>query len=205
MGINLQEEDLLASCRRNPAKRAILLYSGGLDSTLLLHEKTPSLALFLRYGQRHLKEFWKAKENCDSLGIPLIERSVELTGGVASDGDAFICPVRNLVFLGIAANVAVQQSCDEILIGCNKTDKELFPDCRLGFLEFVRHAIKGSGYELRVEGPLLNSSKEEIGRRAVKLGITSEQVWSCYAGGDEPCGECVACKESPFMSNDQDK
>lgn len=191
-------EDLLADCRRKQAMNPLLLYSGGLDSTVLLYELRPAIALFISYGQRHAKEYWSARQHCEALGIPLMVRKIDLDGGVASDGDAFICPVRNLVFLSIAANVAIAEGCDQITIGCNLTDKKLFPDCRPGFLEYVRHAIMGSGYDLRVEAPLVTADKEEIGQRARALGIDPASVWSCYAGGEEPCGECVACQASPF-------
>jgi 7-cyano-7-deazaguanine synthase len=202
MGINLQHEDIdmLANAQRKPAKKSLLLYSGGLDSTVLLYELRPALALFISYGQRHQKEYDKAKEHCEKLGITLLDRKIELAGGVADEGEAFICPIRNLVFLSLAANLAIEHDCNQITIGCNLTDKELFPDCRPGFLEYVRHAIISSGYDLRVEAPFIMVDKAEIGERAKKIGITPESVWSCYKGGDEPCGECVACEENPFFS-----
>jgi len=187
---------MLAGCRRMPPKSPLLLYSGGLDSTVLLYDVMPAAALFLRYGQTHSKEYDWAKWHCGKKKIPLhvitlpTLQGSSLTGGVGT----FIVPCRNLIFLAIAANWAVAHGHDQITIGANATDRDLFPDCRLGFLEYVRHAIKGSGYEMRVEAPLLDMTKKDIADRAKFLGIKRSMVWSCYAGGAKPCGECAACK-----------
>lgn len=189
--------DLLAKVRRQPAKSPLLLYSGGLDSTVLLYEMRPAVAVFCYYGQRHAVEIFKAQDHCKALGIPLVElRPGKLQGSTLTYGREgnFIVPVRNLVLLSVAANYAVAHGHDQITIGANATDRDLFPDCRAGFLEYVRHAIMASGYEMRVEAPLLNLTKQEIAEKAKILGITRDSVWWCYEGGDEPCGECQACK-----------
>jgi 7-cyano-7-deazaguanine synthase len=188
--------DLLASCRRKPAKSPILLYSGGLDSTVLLYEMRPAAAVFFDYGQTHTKEKEKAKWHCGKLAIPFhiitlpTLQGSSLTGGTGT----FIVPARNLIFLAMAANFAIARGHDQITIGANASDRDLFPDCRLGFLEYVRHAILDSGYELRIEAPLLYMTKHEIAQRARVLGVKRSMVWSCYAGGEEPCGACQACK-----------
>ena len=188
--------DMLAGCRQEPAKSPLLLYSGGLDSTVLLYNMKPPAAIFINYGQTHSKEYDKAKWHCLRLKIPLhVLNLPPLQGSSLTGGDgSFIVPCRNLIFLAMAANWAVAHGHDQITIGANAADRDLFPDCRLGFLEYVRHAIKGSGYELRVEAPLLNMNKKDIAYRAKFLGVKRSMVWSCYAGGDKPCGKCQACK-----------
>lgn len=177
-------------------KSKLLLYSGGLDSTVLLYEMRPAVALFCDYGQTHAKEKEKAKWHCDKLAIPFHVLTLPPLQGSSLTGceGTFIVPARNLIFLAVAANFAIANGHDEINIGANATDRDLFPDCRLGFLEYVRHAIKGSGYEMRVEAPLLNMTKSDIAERAITLGIRRSTVWWCYTGGQKPCGECGSCK-----------
>jgi 7-cyano-7-deazaguanine synthase len=188
--------DMLVGCRRAPAKSPLLLYSGGLDSTVLLYEMRPAACVFFDYGQTHAKEKDKARWHCDKKRIPFHVLTLPpLQGSSLTGGNGtFIVPVRNLIFLALAANFAIANGHDQITIGANATDRDLFPDCRLGFLENVRLAITGSGYDLRVEAPLLNMTKSDIAERAITLGIRRSSVWSCYAGGDVPCGVCGACK-----------
>jgi 7-cyano-7-deazaguanine synthase len=192
----MNKPDMLAGCRRKPAKSPILLYSGGLDSTVLLYEMRPSAALFFDYGQTHSKEFDKAQWHCWKKKIPLhVLKLPKLQGSsLTGSNGTFIVPARNLIFLAHAANYAIANGHDQITLGANATDRDLFPDCRLGFLEYVRHAILGSGYELRVEAPLLDLTKAEIAKKAKFYGIKRSMVWWCYAGGDKPCGECGSCK-----------
>jgi len=193
---SLAPVDMLANCRRKPAKSPILLYSGGLDSTVLLYEMLPAAALFFDYGQTHIKEKEKAQWHCWKKKIPFhVLKLPPLQGSSLTGGSGtFIVPARNLIFLALAANFAIANGHDQITIGANATDRDLFPDCRLGFLEYVRHAISGSGYELRVEAPLLSMTKTDIAKRAKFFGIKRTMVWWCYAGGNQPCGECGSCK-----------
>lgn len=190
-------EDLLAECRRKPAARPVLLYSGGLDSTVLLYERKPAACLFFSYGQKHMVELFRAQDHCKSLGVPLVElRLPRLEGSTLTHGRTGNCvvPARNLVFLAVAANYAIAHDHDEVLIGCNRTDRDLFPDCRKGFLEYVRHAVIASGHDLMLSAPYLDLTKRDLAQKARALGIARDSVWTCYNGGEEPCGECLACK-----------
>ena len=180
--------------------RALLLYSGGLDSTVLLHKMRPARALFFSYGQRHLKERTFAQDHCKKLGIRLVEISLPklkgslLTGEGNGDGNgSWVVPARNLTFLAVAANYAVARGFSHIIMGCNKDDHAMFGDCRAEFFEMVGRALERSDTPLRLELPLVNHTKKQIRDKAQHLGISATSIWSCYAGLSEPCGNCPAC------------
>ena len=66
------------------------------------------------------------------------------------------------------------------------------PDCSQAFVEAMNRAIvEGTGGELRLEAPFVTWSKADIVRAGLALGIPYELTWSCYEGGDEPCGICA--------------
>lgn len=176
--------------------KKLLLYSGGMDSTLVLYQQKPDECLFLAYGQAHLKEWWFAKKHCEitktpitRLELPKLQGST-LTGG----GGTCVVPARNLVFLSIAANYAEANGFDEILLGCNKDDHADFPDCRSDFWISIHHLLKQMEMGVILRVPLINFTKKKIMRELALIGVDKDETWSCYAGSDKPCGKCEACK-----------
>lgn len=196
-------------------RRPLLLYSGGLDSTVVLHQTKPERALFFNYGQRHKKEQGFAQEHCKQLDIRLVEiRLPKLEGSLLTDSEgesrveesvgadrrqhdpppgSWVVPARNLTFLAVAANYAASRGFDALVMGCNRDDFEMFGDCREGFFEFVGRALEESDAPLALEFPLINKTKEQIRDTARQLGISLKSVWSCYWGMEKPCGTCPAC------------
>jgi len=205
-------------------KKAVVLLSGGLDSTTALYwAKTKGyapVALSVRYGQRHVRELRAARAVARRAGAPLREVALSLpwlggssltnkkmklpeialakigTGGVPST----YVPGRNTMFLALAASLADAIGASAIVIGANALDYSGYPDCRPPFLDaFSKVARLGTrrgaeGGALTVLAPLLHLDKKGVVRLAAKVGAPLSLTWSCYAGGARPCGKCDSCQ-----------
>jgi 7-cyano-7-deazaguanine synthase len=86
-----------------------------------------------------------------------------------------------------------------IFFGANIQDYSGYPDCRPEFLEAFSEVISrgtragAEGHQIKILAPLLKMSKKEIVSLGLALGVPFEKTWSCYQGGDFPCGECDSC------------
>lgn len=81
---------------------------------------------------------------------------------------------------------------EAVVIGCNRDDAELYPDCREMFLDalgdfLIRH-------QTPLLAPLVSCTKAQVVKHALRLGVPVHETWSCYAGQMEPCGTCGACQ-----------
>ena len=108
-------------------------------------------------------------------------------------------PARNSIFLAVALGVAEARDLDAVWIGVNAIDYSGYPDCRPEFIEAFR-GVAATGQKRGVEGnpiairsPLIRSTKAEIVTMGHELGAPLALTWSCYQGGDTPCGVCDAC------------
>ncbi len=108
-------------------------------------------------------------------------------------------PARNSIFLAVALGVAEARGLDAVWIGVNAIDYSGYPDCRPEFIEAFR-GVAATGQKRGVEGdpiairtPLIETTKAEIVELGVELGAPLGLTWSCYQGGDTPCGQCDAC------------
>jgi 7-cyano-7-deazaguanine synthase len=199
--------------------KAVVLLSGGLDSTVCLAQAAADgcevTALSFRYGQRHSRELESAAAVCGRYGAEhmvididlssyrsaLTRRDMEVPmGRGASSGipDTYV-PARNIVFLSVAAGLAESISAERIYIGINAVDYSGYPDCRPEFLE-AYEAMLSKGTKAGVEGspvkicaPLLRMSKADIVRLGARLGAPLGLTWSCYSGGERACGRCDSC------------
>ena len=179
--------------------KTLLLFSGGLDSTYLLHEllaKHEVVCLSFIYGQPHAdKELTAAKAITDKLGVEHLFEKLDfpfLKQDMA--GDNPVVPNRNMIFLAVAGAIAEVHKCTAIHIGCTQSDYEFFPDCRPAFLRRANEAML-SANGIHVVAPLVGRTKADIVQTGKSHNIDWNETWSCYAGRDEPCGECLACKE----------
>lgn len=197
-------------------KNVVVLHSGGLDSTVcLLLAKARGhkvISLGVDYNQTHRIELDYAEKQCVSNDIerkiikvswdkpvrviPMNRSIDEIRNGVSS---AFL-PGRNGIFLMLAMAQAASLKADEMWTGINSIDFSGYPDCTPKFVNSFRKmlklAIPGGA---KLVAPLQLKSKPQIGRMAKKLGLKSEDTWSCYrpritSTGLSPCGECDACK-----------
>lgn len=194
-------------------KKATVLLSGGIDSTTLLHmlrlDGVACDAVSFLYKQMHAKEIGYAQGTATRLGVahtvielPNIFAQSALLGDKAmptghyTDASmrATVVPNRNMVFLAIAASLALQTGSDAVAIAAHADDFGTYPDCRPTFIEAMRSAIAVCDYKpLELVTPYINWRKREIVALGRSMGIDYEQTWSCYAGGEVPCGECGAC------------
>lgn len=202
--------------------RAVVLLSGGLDSTtaaaMARREGWELYALTLRYGQVHSAELDAARRVAAALGVVRhVELSVDLSafGGSALVGDGVIpkdqlgeagipstyVPARNTVFLSLALAWAEVLGAERIVIGVNALDYSGYPDCRPEFIaafEYLASLATKAGVEgrpLRLYTPLQQLSKAGIIRLGLELGVDYALTHSCYDPDSEgrPCGHCDSC------------
>ena len=192
--------------------KALLLFSGGMDSTFLLHELTKekvgtgirkslnpvkeTVCLSFIYGQPHAdKELSAAKAITDKLGVEHLFEKLAFPflrhdmAGANPD-----VPNRNAIFITVSAAIAQVNKCDAIYIGCTQSDYDTFPDCRPAFLRSIDEAMT-LAVGIRVIAPLVGLTKSNIVEKGKEQQIDWTATWSCYAGKDEPCGKCAACNE----------
>ena len=197
--------------------KAILIYSGGLDSTTLLHEYRSSieLALTFDYGAKHnAKEIACAIENCKELGVrhlilplafigqyfrsDLLLNGGEIPEGSYDDGNmhSTVVPFRNGIMLSVAVGLAESNDLDTVLIANHAGDHAIYPDCRPAFIDAMDRAAEAGTYNgVRIVSPYVHLTKRDIALRGHALGIDYAKTWSCYKGGDIHCGACGTCTE----------
>ena len=206
-----------------PRPRAIVLLSGGLDSTTCLAiaraEGFDAYALSVEYGQRHAAELAAARRVAAALGaIDHRVAHVDLGqfGGSALTDPALAVPVdgvaggipityvpaRNTIMLSIALAWAEVLGADDIYVGVNAVDYSGYPDCRPAYIDafekMANLATKAGveGHRLRIHAPLIDLSKADIVRRGAALGVDYGLTVSCYQAADDgaACGLCDACR-----------
>ena len=197
--------------------RALLVYSGGLDSTTLLYEYKDSIALAVTfdYGSKHnAREIACAKENCKRLGIkhlviPLgfigqyFKSDLLLSGGEIPEGNyaeenmkSTVVPFRNGIMLSVAAGLAESYGLDTVLLANHSGDHAIYPDCRPAFVEAMDAAVRAGTYEgIRVVSPYCDITKRDIAFRGKAIGLDYSLTYSCYKGGEKHCGKCGTCTE----------
>ena len=201
-------------------KKAIVLFSGGLDSTTVLHhaisEGYKCLALTIDYNQRHNYEIQSSQNYLNHYDIDGLIFKIDLTqiGGsaltdekidvpIATDDEIPITyvPARNTIFLSIASAYAEKHNIYDIFIGVNQIDYSGYPDCRPEFIKSIQTSINlgtksgVNGSDIRINTPLINMSKKEIIKYGYNLGIDYSKTVSCYQLDNEgrACGKCDAC------------
>lgn len=189
------------------------------------------LALSVYYGQVHAKELEAARKIADYYGVTMktldlavifAESDCSLLAGSGRDIPresyarqlrhtkgkpvSTYVPFRNGLFLSSAASMALSHGCGVIYYGAHKDDAagNAYPDCSADFHEAMNRAVYlGSGSQLRVEAPFVGMNKAEIVAKGLELGVPYKLTWSCYEGGDEPCGSCGTCldRAAAFEAN----
>ncbi|HEY6624404.1 MAG TPA: 7-cyano-7-deazaguanine synthase QueC [Acidimicrobiales bacterium] len=183
----------------------------------------PLLAVSLDYGQRHRNELdhaagvaghYRAEHlivrldtsawggsalTDDSIAVPTTSAAARADGRTDEGIPVTYVPARNSIFLAVALGVAEARQLDAVWIGVNAIDYSGYPDCRPEFIEAFR-GVAATGQKRGVEGnpvriatPLIELTKAEIVRLGIELDAPLYLTWSCYQGGDRPCGVCDAC------------
>lgn len=197
----------------------LAVYSGGLDSTVMLKLLASrgelKEAVCFDYGQRHSKEMQFAKMNCDELGIPLKVINLKNIGDVFADnaltcdkldvpeGDyadenmkTTVVPNRNMVMLSIAAARAIATDCDSLAYAAHGGDHAIYPDCRTEFADAMQNALALCHYTpIKLLRPFIDMNKADIVKLGAKLGVDFNKTWSCYCGRELHCGKCGTCLE----------
>lgn len=204
-------------------KKAVVLLSGGLDSSTVLSmakaQDFECYCLSFAYGQKHSAELEYAKNIADSMGAAqhrIATIDIGAFGGSAlTDDDIEVpdaseagdeipvtyVPARNTVFLSYALGWAEVLGSSDIFIGVNAVDYSGYPDCRPEFIkafEAMANLATRAGVEgatLRIHSPLIDLTKGEIIQRGTALGVDYSQTVSCYrlSASGEACGECDSC------------
>jgi 7-cyano-7-deazaguanine synthase len=203
-------------------KKAVILFSGGLDSTTCLAiaeaEEYLCYALSFDYGQKHCVELEVAKRvaammqvkehKIVSLGLGEIGGSALTDKKISVEdhkGDNEIpltyVPARNTVFLAIALGWAEVLGAFDIFIGANYIDYSGYPDCRPEYLHAFENVAKLAtkagveGGHYTIHAPLLHLSKAQIIQQGMKLGVDYSKTLSCYRASLDglACGKCDSC------------
>lgn len=205
-------------------KAVVLLSGGLDSATTLAiarHEGFECYALSFAYGQRHAIELEAAARLAQALGAAghrVAHIDLRIFGGSALTADIAVpkhrgnteigtgipityVPARNTIFLSFALAWAEVLGAADIFLGVNALDYSGYPDCRPEFYDAVTETIRlgskvGTAYNvpIRIEAPIITMSKADIVRYGTELGAPLELTWSCYAGGDTPCGACDSCE-----------
>ena len=203
-------------------KKAVVLLSGGLDSATVAAQAQVDgydvIALSLFYGQRHERELEAAKAIVQALKIQehhLLNVNLAQWGGSSLTDTSLAVPIeetasdvipstyvpgRNTVFISIALSLAEAKQAEAIYLGINAVDYSGYPDCRPEYLAAFQTLAQLSskagieGHAPRLVAPLVMDSKVDIVHRALRLGVPIELTWSCYQGGEVPCGVCDSCR-----------
>ncbi len=199
-------------------QKAVVIYSGGMDSFTLLNKVVKEgydvYPLTFNYGQKHVKEVEVAQTVCEQLNLPLkildisaintLMQSSSLVGNEAIPEGHYesesmkstVVPNRNMILLSLAIAYGVDIKAGKVYYGAHSGDHAIYPDCRPEFVQKMNDVAGIANYEhVSIETPYLNSSKGEILKDGLNMGLTYENTWTCYNGREKACGKCGACVE----------
>ena len=189
-------------------------------------------ALNMLYGQKHDREIQSAVAVAQYYGVPYYEMDLSAVMeysdcpllkhsnkeikhmsygdqlkemGGSGTVDTYV-PFRNGLFLSAAASFALSIGADEVYYGAHADDAagSAYPDCSLSFATAMNNVMQeGSGGKVRLVAPFIDMTKAEVVRAGLLLNAPYQLTWSCYEGGEEPCGKCGTCidRAKAFAAN----
>lgn len=197
----------------------VLIYSGGLDSTVLLYqlisEGRTVEALSVDYGQRHFAELNAARTIAQAWKVPittvrvspsdmLFQGSSQTDAGVPVPHGHYanesmrktVVPNRNMIMLSLAAARAISIKAKCVAYGAHAGDHAIYPDCRGDFVEAMGTAFALCNWNtVELYAPFVTWKKWQIVQLGYPLGVPFAKTWSCYEGGTVHCGRCGTCVE----------
>lgn len=198
-------------------KDSLLILSGGMDSTTMLHDYADRIALAVTfdYGSNHnAREIECARWQCERLGIELVKVNLDFIGrlfnsSLLGGADAIpegnyddenmrstVVPFRNGIMLAAAAGLAESRGLRTLMLANHGGDHAIYPDCRAGFVEAMSRAISEGTYEhITIFAPYTGLTKGQIAALGKELGVDYGRTYSCYKGGARHCGRCGTCRE----------
>ena len=198
---------------------AIVVFSGGMDSTTLLHYvKNKGYNVYgisFYYGQRHDKElefaeYWGTQICKDwkkvdiSFMTELASNSALIDKNIAMPHEHYnhenqkitVVANRNMIMLSIAIAWAENLEINKVFFGPHGNDKAIYPDCRQEFVQALSKASKlGTYSQVEVLAPFVTIHKYEIAKIGCELGLDYTKTWTCYEGLAKHCGKCATCQE----------
>lgn len=205
-------------------EKAVILLSGGLDSSTVLYQAQADgcecYALSFDYQQRHQRELEAARQIAQAAGVTqkivsfdlglwggsaLTDRAIEVPQNRRSEEMASSIPItyvpaRNTIFLSFALAYAEAISAQRVYLGVNALDYSGYPDCRPDYIEAMQKVFAlgtkqgREGSPIAIVTPLIDLKKTEIIQLGNQLKVPWEKTWSCYQGGEKPCGVCDSCQ-----------
>lgn len=179
------------------------------------------IALSVYYGQKHDKEIEASKKIAEYYGVKRIEMDLskifdksdcsllkhstqdipeksykEQVSEAGGKPVSTYVPFRNGLFLSCAVVVAISNKCDFVYYGAHADDAagSAYPDCSEEFQCAISEAVWiGSGHQVKIVAPFISKNKTEVIKKGIELGVPYEFTWSCYEGGEKPCGKCGTC------------
>ncbi|MBR4555421.1 MAG: 7-cyano-7-deazaguanine synthase QueC [Ruminococcus sp.] len=187
------------------------------------HGRENVLALSIYYGQKHDKELEAARNVAEYYGVrrqtldlaaifagsdcsllkgseenvPMESYADQLSKTDGKPVSTYV-PFRNGLFIASAASIALSNGCSLIYYGAHSDDAagNAYPDCSDRFNNAMNEAVfTGSGGQLSIKAPFVGLTKADVVKLGSELGVPFELTWSCYEGGDKPCGTCGTCRD----------
>ncbi|HOJ34026.1 MAG TPA: 7-cyano-7-deazaguanine synthase QueC [Candidatus Hydrogenedentes bacterium] len=204
---------------------AVVLLSGGMDSSCLIHYvakrllRRPVYALSFFYRQRHRRELECAQYQANLVGASHQIVDIAFLGDLVKSGTSLVeqgtpvpdltevqvedrdqpptyVPNRNMILLSLAAAFAEAHGATEVYYGAQANDEYGYWDCTPAFLDAINRVLAlNRRTPVRVCAPFVRMSKAESLRIGLELGVDYSHTWSCYRGGEVPCGTCPTCVE----------
>ena len=199
--------------------RALVLFSGGLDSTVLAtqmkKDAEETRLLSIDYGQRHAKELDHSQKVADHLGLAhkilklpqlgqilggssLTDKSMTLPEGHYAEESmkSTVVPNRNMILLALAGGHALSIGFDTIAYAAHAGDHTIYPDCRPEFADAMDTALSLADWNtLSLHRPFVDMTKSDLVSLGAELDAPLHLTWSCYAGNEIHCGKCGTCVE----------
>lgn len=202
-----------------------------LGMAVSLYGRDEVCALSLSYGQKHTKELEAAEKTAEYYQVEWLSMDVsniftystcsllkhsqeeiphesyaeQLKKQEGTPVSTYV-PFRNGLFLSAAASIALSKGCSLIYYGAHSDDAagNAYPDCSSEFHQAMNQAIyTGSGKQVMLEAPFVSWTKAEVVKKGLELGVPYALTWSCYEGGEKPCGSCATCidRAAAFKKN----
>ncbi|MDR3092330.1 MAG: 7-cyano-7-deazaguanine synthase QueC, partial [Endomicrobium sp.] len=188
-------------------KKAVILFSGGLDSTTVLYcalsKGYKCSCLMFDYGQKHNKELKSAVKIAKTVKVKysIIKINLPWSDDVLTNKNKPVpvhkilpktipptyVPGRNTLFLSYALSLAQSINVHVIFIGVNAIDFSNYPDCTPDFIKAYNSVLKALKTKITVQTPLLKLNKAQIIKLGTKLNVPYKNTWTCYNGYKKPC------------------